>query len=93
MRIFFNFFYSSLEFLNFFSKLLFNRNLLTNLKHEIEKNSYKEILINNKKTIFFVPNHVIEWRINTLFDKEPETLNWIESFHKKKKKNFLGYWC
>ena len=88
MRIFFNFFYIILKFLNSFSKLFFKRNLLTNLKQEIEKNSYKEILINNKKTIFFVPNDILEWRIKTLFDKEPETLNWIKSFQKGKKKIF-----
>ncbi len=88
MRIFFNFFYNILKFLNYFSILFFDRNLLINLKKEIEKNSYKEVLINNKKTIFFIPNEILQWRVNTLFDKEPETINWIKNFKKGKKKIF-----
>lgn len=88
MRIFFNLFYSLLKILNCFSILFFDRNLLINLKKEIEKNSYKEVLINNKKTFFFVPNEILQWRVNTLFDKEPETINWIKNFKKGKKKIF-----
>jgi len=34
---------------------------------------------------FFVPNEISNWRVKTFFDKEPETLEWIDSFHKDKK--------
>ena len=34
-----------------------------------------------KKSIkFFIPNKVVEWRVDTFFTKEPETLEWINSF-------------
>ncbi|MEW5691879.1 MAG: FkbM family methyltransferase [Candidatus Hydrogenedentota bacterium] len=29
---------------------------------------------------FFCPNRVIEWRANTLLTKEPETIEWIDTF-------------
>ena len=54
--------------------------------------SYKSINILNKKINFFVPNQVTNLRVNTYFSKEPETLEWIDTFEKKKF-NILGYWC
>ena len=41
-----------------------------------------------KKLIFFVPNHLIDFRINTYFTKEPETLAWIDSFNSSEKMIF-----
>lgn len=46
----------------------------------IEKESYEELLIENKKLILFSPNHLIKWRVNTFYTKEPETLDWINKF-------------
>ena len=46
---------------------------------------YYAIEIKKKKTKFFIPNHITKWRVNTFFNKEPETLNWIDNFNKKKK--------
>ncbi|MBF0533142.1 MAG: FkbM family methyltransferase [Candidatus Omnitrophica bacterium] len=31
---------------------------------------------------FFCPNHLIRWRLDTYFTKEPETLAWIDTFKK-----------
>ncbi len=42
-------------------------------------------MIFNKKVFFFVPNQLIQYRIDTFFTKEPETLKWIDDFKKDKK--------
>ena len=55
-------------------------------KRFIYFNNYKK-----KKINFFCPNHLIKFRINTLFTKEPETINWINSFKKNKNKKII-FW-
>ena len=55
------------------------------LKDLVEKDSYTIKLINDKKIIFFTPNAISKWRINSLFKKEPETIEWIDSFDQSKK--------
>ena len=40
---------------------------------------YKKIKFFN----FFVPNKLIKFRVNTFYSKEPETLEWIDSFEKE----------
>ena len=45
---------------------------------------YDFIFIKNKKIKFFIPNHISKWRVETFFNKEPETLEWIDNFKKKK---------
>ena len=54
-----------------------------------QEDSYKTVVILNKKINFFVPNQLTNWRIDTFFSKEPETLDWIDSFEKKE--NFI-FW-
>ena len=49
------------------------------------ESAYKELIIERKKIIFFIPNQLTEWRVNTFFSKEPETLEWIDGFEKKEK--------
>ena len=39
---------------------------------------YKEV----KEFKFYVPNKLIKFRVNTFYSKEPETLEWIDSFDK-----------
>ena len=46
---------------------------------------YKTINSLNKKVNFFVPNQITQWRVETFFTKEPETLEWIDSFNDNKK--------
>ena len=55
----------------------------------IQEDSYKSIIILEKKINFFVPNQITNWRVDTFFTKEPETLEWIDSF--KKNENLI-YW-
>ena len=31
----------------------------------------------------FYSNRLVEWRVDTFFTKEPETLEWIDGFEKK----------
>ena len=50
--------------------------------------SYCHVLIKNKTVSFFYPNTLTKWRVDTLFTKEPETLEWIESFSKNEKNIF-----
>ena len=49
-----------------------------------ERDSYKTKIINNKKIIFFTPNEIIDWRVHTLFSKEPDTIEWIDKFNGEK---------
>ena len=61
------------------------RSILIWFREFIEDDSYKTINILNKKVNFFVPNQITQWRIETFFTKEPETLEWIDSFNDNKK--------
>lgn len=84
----FNFFFVLLNLLDFFLKKFFKRNLLFKIKKEIEKKSYLKKKILNKNVNFFIPNELVEWRVNTLLQKEPETIDWINSFFTEKKTIF-----
>ncbi len=39
-----------------------------------------EIIHNNKKLIFSTPSAMARWRVESIYTKEPWTLEWIESF-------------
>lgn len=80
-----NLFYKILKLINLLTIKFFNKNFLISLKDLIETESYKSIVINSKKIDFFIPNKLINWRIETFFTKEPETLKWIDRFNGKGK--------
>ena len=63
--------------------LIFKKSFLLHFKNFIEKNLYKEIKILNNNIKFFIPSPIIAWRVDTFYSKEPETLEWINSFEKK----------
>ena len=63
--------------------LIFKKSFLLHFKNFIEKNLYKEIKILNNNIKFFIPSPIISWRVDTFYSKEPETLEWINSFEKK----------
>ena len=46
----------------------------------IRSESCSSIIINNQNINFFTPNQITKWRVDTFFVKEPETLQWIDSF-------------
>ena len=70
---------------DFISKKILGRSILIYFKEFIEKSSYSSVYINNKKTKFFIPNFITKWRVDTFYSKEPETLEWIDSFDSNKK--------
>lgn len=76
-------------FINYIFNKITKKDFLILLKEFIENGSYTKIKILNKNIMFFTPNHVTKWRINTFFSKEPETLEWINNF---KKKNKIVFW-
>ena len=41
-------------------------------------------IILKKKINFFIPNELTKWRVETFFNKEPETIEWINSFKNSK---------
>ena len=68
------------QILNLFEYILFKltkKKYLGYLYDQIRKNSYTKVKINNKMINFFTPNEIIQYRIETYFSKEPETLEWI----------------
>lgn len=67
---------------------LVNRSLIIYLSELIQSISNNEIKVLNKNINFFVPNYLIKWRINTLYSKEPETIEWINGFLNNKKTIF-----
>ena len=50
----------------------------------IQKDSYIKKNILKKKINFFIPNELTMWRVETFFNKEPETIEWINSFKNSK---------
>ena len=44
-----------------------------------------------KKMIFFTPNSIIKWRVDTILSKEPETIEWIDSFKSDSKEKII-FW-
>ena len=62
----------------------FKKNYLIYLNEFIQNELYFKKKIFNKKLIFFCPNSLVKWRVDTLFTKEPKTLKWIDSFNNKK---------
>ena len=82
------FFYKCLFYLDKFFYFITKKKLLVWFNEFIQKDSYRSIEILNNKVTFFTPNHITSWRIETFFTKEPETLEWIDSFEKKENLNF-----
>ena len=75
--------FSILFFLDKIFKIITKRSILIWFNDFIQERSYKSIKILDKEIKFFVPNQLLEWRVDTYFSKEPETLEWIDSFQEK----------
>ena len=75
---------------NIFLKI-FRRSFLLYFNNFFNEDFYNSIKINNKETKFFVPNDIIKWRLDSLFSKEPETLEWIDSFESNKGEDII-FW-
>ena len=77
--------YKILYWIDSLFRLIFRKSFLVWFKEFINEDSYKKIKIFNKNIIFFVPNQLTEWRVDTIFKTEPETLNWIDNFNSNEK--------
>ena len=75
--------FSFLVFLDKIFKIITKRSVLIWFNDFIQERSYKSTKILDKEIKFFVPNQLTNWRVDTYFSKEPETLEWIDSFEKK----------
>ena len=64
---------------------VFNIKIFYYLKAQFDIISYKKIKILGKNINFYIPNDLVNSRVNTFYSKEPETLKWIDSFIKNKK--------
>ena len=72
--------YKVLKFFDKICSLITNRSFLLFFNDFINNDFYIFKEINSKKTKFFTPNDTSKWRVDTLFTKEPETLDWIDTF-------------
>jgi FkbM family methyltransferase len=73
------------QILNFCDSIifyLFKRKISHYIYELLRSVSYTKIKVRKKIVSFFAPNTLIQWRINTFYSKEPETLEWIDSFSK-----------
>ena len=68
---------------------IFKRNFFVWIKDFIQIDSYTKKKILDKDVIFFVPNHLTNWRVENFFTKEPETIQWINEF---KKSDEIIFW-
>ncbi len=84
-----NIFVYFLILVNRLSLKIFNTSFIGYLKEQIENQCYISKIFENKKLIFFCPNKLIEWRVKTFLEKEPETLEWISNFDKN---NPIIFW-
>tara|TARA_B110000902_G_C14141006_1_gene525753 strand:+ start:117 stop:983 length:867 start_codon:yes stop_codon:yes gene_type:complete len=78
------FIYKLVYFFNLLYFFLFKKNFLFLFYDFIQKDSYIKKNILKKKINFFTPNELTRWRVETFFDKEPETIEWINSFDDSK---------
>jgi len=75
--------FSLLVFFDKIFKMITKKSILIYFNNFIQERSYKSIKILDKEIKFFVPNEFVEYRVNTYFSKEPETLEWIDGFSEK----------
>ena len=78
--------YKVLKILDIFFHKITGRSFLIWFSEFIESDSYKKIKILDRNIKFFVPNYITNWLIDEFYTKEPETLEWIDSFEKKENK-------
>ena len=68
-----------LIFVKILTQLRIGRYFLYKLNNKIISEK-KSVEIGDVKLLFYVPNEINRFRVNTFFTKEPETLVWINGF-------------
>ena len=67
-------------FCEYVSNKIFKKSVKYFFLNEIDKKNYKKIILNQKSIFFYTPTSMCDFRVNTFFEKEPETLEWIDRF-------------
>jgi len=96
IKYFYKFFYISISklllLIDLFFRKIFNRDGFLPLVHDyIESKQYYSKIINNKKINFFCPSGRTFVRVQQLYTKEPETINWVENFQSQNS-NKIVFW-
>ena len=91
LRIFSLMIYKILKFLNKIFFFITNRSFIQWLIFFMQRDSYLNKKINDKNIQLFSPNNLISWRIRTMFDKEPDTIEWIKNFIVENKRKVI-FW-
>ena len=83
--------YKILSLFDYILKKSIKRSFLIWFKEFIEADAYKKIYF-EKEIKLFTPNYLTNWLAQDFFEKEPETIEWINSFYKFKikKKSYFG---
>ena len=68
--------------------IVFKKSFLRSLLEFLNDKSYSKTKILNKEIKFFTPTKISEYRVKTLFTKEPDTIKWIDSFDNSKEFTF-----
>lgn len=74
------FIYKTLIFFDCIIYKLFKKNFRYFLYDFLRNSSYETIKINEKSVKFFVPSSIVKERVKKIFIKEPDTIEWINSF-------------
>ena len=83
--------YTFLSLVDKFFNKIFNRSFLIFFSEFINEDFYLKKKINEKEISFFIPNSIIKWRVDTLFSKEPETIEWIDNFKMQSNRQII-FW-
>ena len=75
----------------FFIKIFKKNRFLPSIHDYIESKQYYPKIIDNNKIVFFCPSERTLIRVQTLFTKEPETLNWMDNFQSNNSEKII-YW-
>ena len=75
--------YNIIIFINKILNLVKKTDLMSSVYNKIKENSYCSVILNKRKISFYTPSGQTKRRIETYFTKEPETIEWINSFQKK----------
>ena len=78
-----------LKFFNSIFYFLTKRSFLGWLMFFLSNDCYTEKKIKNRKVKFYEPNNLISWRVRTILDKEPDTIEWIDNFSIDNNDNFI----
>jgi FkbM family methyltransferase len=74
-------FYKIIFYIDKIFYFLTSKSILVWIKDFIQIDSYKSLKILNIDVKFFIPTQLTNWRVDTFFSKEPETLEWIDNFN------------